>query len=220
MTINVPSGCTDLSNDAKSSILDELNIKTIKAIGTNALKQVYVFNAVPVFDKIGPKFAKSVNKVAQWIKSLSQEKIEQLIDAGSLKERVQGEIIEISKQDVEIRKTEVPGASVMIEGDFGVGIDTKLNQDLEYEGLVRELIHKVQLMRKEANFNIVDRVKIFYDTDKKLKDAITENLDYLKRETLAVAVNAGIQTGEIEKVLDVNGIQAKITLQRAKLTEF
>ncbi len=216
MTINVPSGCTELSDDARSTILDELNIKTIKAIGTNALKQVYLFNAVPVFDKIGPKFANSVNKVAQWIKSLSQEQIEQLIDAGSLKEKVQGEMIEISKQDVEIRKIEVPGASVMIEGDFGVGIDTKLTQDLEYEGLVRELIHKVQLMRKEANFNLVDRVRIFYDTDKKLKDAITENLDYLKRETLAVAVNAGIQTGEIDKVLDVNGIQVKISLQRAK----
>ena len=142
-----------------------------------------------------------------------------MIDAGLLKGTVQGEMIEISKEDVEIRKIEVPGASVMIQGDFGVGIDTELTQDLEYEGLVRELIHKVQLMRKEANFNLVDRVKIFYDTDKKLKDAITENLDYLKRETLALEVKEGLQTGEIEKVLDVNGIQISISLQRVQTKE-
>jgi len=216
MTINVPSGCTELSNDAKSTMLDELNIKTIKAIGTDALSQVYMFSAVPIFDKIGPKFGKSVNKVGQWIKSLSHEKIEQLINAGSLKETVAGKTIELSKEDVEIRKIEVPGASVMIQGDFGVGIDTKLTQDLEYEGLIRELIHKAQLMRKEANFNLTDRIKIFYQTDEKLKEAIAANLDYLKRETLAVEVNKGIQTGEISKVLDINGIQAKITLQRVK----
>lgn len=219
MTINVPSECPGLSDDAKHTILDELNIKTIKAIGTDTLSQVYMFSAVPIFDKIGPKFGKSVNKIGQWIKSLSHEKIEQLINAGSLKETVAGKTIELSKEDVEIRKIEVPGASVMIQGDFGVGIDTKLTQDLEYEGLIRELIHKTQLMRKEANFNLTDRIKIFYQTDEKLKEAIAANLDYLKRETLALEVNKGLQTGEISKVLDINGIQAKITLQRVQTKE-
>ncbi len=214
MTINVPGECPGLSDDAKHTILEELNIKTVKAIGTDALSQVYMFSAVPIFDKIGPKFAKSVNKVGQWIKSLSHEKIEQLINAGSLKGTVHGETIAISKEDIEIRKIEVPGASVMIQGDYGVSIDTKLTQDLEYEGLIRELIHKTQLMRKEANFNLTDRIKIFYQTDEKLKDAITDNLDYLKSETLALEANEGLQTGEIEKTLDINGIQAKITLQR------
>lgn len=216
MTINVPSGCTELSSDAKSTILDELNVKTIKAIGSDALSQVYMFSAVPIFDKIGPKFGKLVNKVGQLIKSLAHEKIEQLINAGSLKETVAGETIELSKEDVEIRKIEVPGASVMIQGDFGVGIDTKLTQDLKYEGLIRELIHKVQLMRKEANFNLTDRIKIFYQTDEKLKQAIAANLDYLKSETLAVEANIGIQTGEIEKTLDINGIQISISLQRVQ----
>ncbi|MGB3477800.1 MAG: isoleucine--tRNA ligase [bacterium] len=219
MTINVPSQCPQISDDAKSTILEELNIKAVKDIGTNVLDQVYIFKAVPVFDKIGPKFGASVNKVSAWIKALDHRKIEKLISTGSLEDTVDGEIINISKEDAEIKKVEVPGASVMLEGDFGVGIDTNLTQDLEYEGLVRELIHKVQLMRKEANFNLVDRVKIFYDTDKKLKDAITENLDYLKRETLALEVNKGIQTGEIEKVLDVNGIHVNISLQRVSSKE-
>jgi isoleucyl-tRNA synthetase len=214
MTINVPSQCPQISNDAKSTILEELNIKAVKDIGTNALDQVYIFKAVPVFDKIGPKFGTSVNKVGAWIKTLDHRKIEKLISIGSLEDTVDGKTINISKEDVEIKKVEVPGASVMLEGDFGVGIDTNVTQDLEYEGLVRELIHKAQLLRKEANFNLVDRIKIFYETDKKLKDAISANLEYLKSETLAVEVQEGFQTAEIDKVLDINGIQVKISLQR------
>ncbi len=214
MTINVPSHAPQISDDAKATILEELNIKTVKDIGTNALDQVYIFKAVPVFDKIGPKFSASVNKVGAWIKALSHEEIKKLISTGFLEDTLEGKSINISKEDVEIKKAEIPSASVMLEGDYGVGIDINLTKDLEYEGLVRELIHKVQLLRKEANFNLVDRIEIFYETDKKLNDAICANFDYLKNETLAVEVQEGFQTAEIEKVLDINGIQIKISLQR------
>ena len=214
MTINLPKDCSSLSNDAKSTILEELNIKAVKDMGVNALDQVYIFKALPVFDKLGPKYGTSVNKVGAWIKGLDHEKIKHLIDSDYIEDTVDGKLIKISKEDVEIQKVEVPGASVMLEGDFGVGIDINLTQDLEYEGLARELIHKVQLLRKEANFNLVDRIKIFYEADKKLDDAICANLDYLKNETLAVEVQDGFQTAEIDKVLDINGIQIKISLQR------
>ena len=148
------------------------------------------------------------------IKDLDQEKIKKLISTGSLEYTADGKMISISKEDVEIKKAEIPGASVMLEGDFGVGIDTNITPNLEYEGMVRELIHKAQLLRKEANFNLVDRIKIFYETDEKLHDAIQQNLDYLKNETLAVEVHEGIQPADIQKDLDVNGIQVKISLQR------
>ena len=214
MTINLSSQCPKISDDTISTILEELNIKTVKNIGVNALDKVYIFQAIPVFDKIGPKFGPLVNKVSQWIKALDHVKLENLIKTGALEATVDGNKIKITKEDVEIKKVEVPGASVMLEGDFGVGIDTNLTRDLEYEGMVRELIHKVQLLRKEANFNLVDRIKVFYEADKKLKDAISANLDYLKNETLAIEVHEGLQSADIKKELDVNGIQVKIALQR------
>lgn len=219
MLVNVPKESPQLTDDDKAIILEELNIKTIKSIGPNVLDKVYVFSATPVFDKLGPKFGKQVNKVADWIKSMSHNEIEKLLKFGSLKKELDGEIFEISKQDAEIRKVETQGVCVAIEGDFGVSINTTLSKELENEGLVRELIHKIQLMRKQADFNLVDRIKIFYQTDEKLKDAILHNLEYLKNETLAIEVTEGAAQGEANKALDINGIKTKISLQRVNPTE-
>ncbi|MCK4250271.1 isoleucine--tRNA ligase [candidate division WOR-3 bacterium] len=216
MLVNIPKESPQLTNDDKAIILEELNIKAIKSIGPNVLDKVYVYSATPVFDKLGPKFGKQVNKVGNWIKSMPHNEIEKLLKFGSLKKELDGEVFEISKEDAEIRKVETPGVCVAIEGDYGVSINTTLSKELENEGLVRELIHKIQLMRKQADFNLVDRIKIFYQTDEKLKDAILHNLEYLKNETLAIEVTEGAAQGEIKKDLDINGIKTKIVLQRVK----
>jgi isoleucyl-tRNA synthetase len=219
MLVNVPKESPQLTDDDKAIILEELNIKAIKSIGPDVLDKVYVFSATPVFDKLGPKFGKQVNKVADWIKSMSHNEIEKLLKFCSLKKELDGEIFEISKQDAEIRKVETQGVCVAIEGDYGVSINTTLSKELENEGLVRELIHKIQLMRKQADFNLVDRIKIFYQTDEKLKYAILHNLEYLKNETLAIEVTEGAAQGEANKDLDINGIKTKISLQRVNPTE-
>jgi len=175
---------------------------------------LYIFTATPVFEKLGPKFGKLANRVGDWIKSLSNEKVEELIKSGSLKQDFDGRTIEITKEDVQIRKKEASEVSIMIEGEYGVGLKTVLTKELENEGMVRELIHKIQLLRKEADFNLVDRIKIFYQTEPRLKEAIVENLDYLKNETLATEVTEGTEPGEINKTVDINGVKAKISLRR------
>ena len=218
MLVNVPKESPQLTDDDKAIILEELNIKAIKSIGPNVLHKVYVYSATPVFDKLGPKFGKQVNKVGNWIKSMSHNDIEKLLKFGSLKKELDGEVFEISKEDAELRKVETPGVCVAIEGDYGVSINTTLSKELENEGLARELIHKIQLMRKQADFNLVDRIKIFYQTDEKLKDAILHNLEYLKNETLAIEVTEGAAQGEANKDLDINGIKTKISLQRVNPT--
>jgi isoleucyl-tRNA synthetase len=111
---------------------------------------------------------------------------------------------------------EKPGWSVMTDDELGVGVNTSISVELQNEGLVRELIHKIQLMRKDANFNLVDRIKVYYQTDAKLKQAIETNLDYLKNETLAVEVTEGAVEGETSSVLNINGIETKVSLQRVK----
>jgi len=214
MFIMVPETSPQLSEADRKTILDELNIKSIKAVGPDALDTVYIFTATPVFEKLGPKFGKLANRVGDWIKSLSNEKVEELIKSGSLKQDFDGRTIEITKEDVQIRKKEAPEVSVMIEGEYGVGLKTVLTKELENEGMVRELIHKIQLLRKEADFNLVDRIKIFYQTEPRLKEAIVENLDYLKNETLATEVTEGTEPGEINKTVDINGVKAKISLRR------
>jgi isoleucyl-tRNA synthetase len=221
-----PANLQKLPPESEKIIMEELNIKTISkfsGIDPKAIDKVQVLKATPLFEKLGPKFAKSANQVGEKIKVLTHADLIKLTDKKSINITVEGKNVEISKTDLEIKQVDKQGWSViwsvMMEGDIGVAISTDITSQLENEGLVRELIHKVQLLRKEANFNLTDRIKIFYQTDEKLKEAIAANLDYLKRETLALEVNEGFQTGEIEKSLDINGIQAKISLQRVQTKE-
>jgi isoleucyl-tRNA synthetase len=125
-----------------------------------------------------------------------------------------GKVFEIKKDDVTIKEVEKQGWSVVAVDEFGVGINTTITEELENEGLVRELIHKIQLMRKQADFNLIDRIKIYYQTGPKLKEAIRNNLEYLKNETLAVEVVDGEAKGDITDTLNINGIETKISLQK------
>jgi isoleucyl-tRNA synthetase len=216
MVVNLPKDSLQLSQDDKEIIREELNIKQIIAITTDEFNKLLVCTAKPLFEKLGPKFAESLDKISDWIKSMSQDEIQKLIDVGSLKKEFDGRTLEISNEDIEISKKESEGWSIVTEGEYGVGISTTLTEELEFEGLVRELVHKIQLLRKEASFNLIDRIKIHYQTSPKLETAIKTNLDYLKNETLALEVLEGTAEGEISKDLDINGINAQVTLQRIK----
>jgi isoleucyl-tRNA synthetase len=216
MIVNLPEDSIELSVDDKTIILEELNIKELTSAEPGALDRLFIYNLNPHFEVLGPKFGKKIDKVSRWIKSVDQDDIQRLIKFKVLKKEIDGEIFEITDRDVEIKRTEKEGWSVASGDDFGVGIKTKLTKQLEDEGLVRELIHKIQLLRKQADFNLIDRIKIFYRTGAKLKEAIHANLEYLKTETLAVEVSESTVQGDIEEVLNINGIETKVTLQRIK----
>jgi len=205
-----------LSLEDQEIIKEELNIKVLKLVDAKALNQMIVLKALPNFTKLGPKFTKTLNKAVEWIKAMDQHEIQSLLKIGFLKKEVDGELFEVTKEDVEIKKIEKTGWCVITEDNLGVAINTTITKELANEGLVRELIHKIQLMRKEADFNLVDRIKIFYQTNDALKEAIIKNLDYLKHETLAIDVVEGIKIADITNVIDINGIETKIALQKIK----
>jgi isoleucyl-tRNA synthetase len=206
---------TLLADEDKMVIKDELNIRNIHA-QPDALDAVYMFKATPVFGKLGPKFGRAANAAGEKIKGMSHEQLKQLIDTGAFELVVNDTVCTITKGDVEINKVEKDGWSVMMEGDIGVAVSTQITPELEQEGLVRELIHKVQLLRKEADFNLVDRIAIMYKCEDKLHQAIQENIDYLKSETLALEVTQGTGEGEKTTELVINDLKAVVTIKRVK----
>ncbi len=214
IAVAMPKEEFKLTEDDKAIILEELNIKKFGSSGPSALDRIFEYSVTPLFDRLGPKLGKNINKAAKWLKSLSQKDVEKLIKFKFLKREIDGEVYEIADSDVEINKVEKAGWSVAAEDEFGVAVRTEITSELENEGLVRELIHKIQLMRKEADFDLVDRIRIFYEANAKLRDAINDNLDYLKNETLAIEVSASAQQGDVSQVLNINGIETKIVLQR------
>lgn len=218
IVIDLPADDYELTDDDKTTILEELNIRNLKVVDHNIFSKMFEYTITPRFDRLGPKFGKESANIAAWIKTLGQNDIQKLVQLKFLKSDLRGKFYEINQDDVEIKKVEKSGWAVVTEDEQSVGIKTELTTELENEGLVRELIHKIQLMRKEADFNLVDRIKIAYETVPRLRDAISDNIGYLKNETLAIDVTESHAAGEISRVLNINGLEARITLQRVGQT--
>jgi len=215
-----PANLQKLPPESEHILMEELNIKTIpqtSGIDPKILDKVYVFRATPLFEKLGPKFGKEANNVGNYIKEMKDDTLKSLIKNGSVDITIENETFTITKEDVAINKVEKEGWSIMIEGDIGVAINTRITPELENEGLVRELIHKIQLMRKEADFNLTDRITIMYTCEDKLYHAIQSNLDYLKNETLAIEVKKGTGDGEKTADLVINNLKAIITITRVEI---
>ncbi len=219
MIVEIPDGFPRPSEDDIKIIQEELNVKGIKTAEPGALDNLITYQLKPRFDQLGPKFGRDAGNIAQLIKSLSPDRIKEFMKSKSLTIDYNGKKVRIEETDVEVVIVEKAGWSVVRERELGVGINTRLSPELEDEGLVRELIHRIQLLRKEADFNLVDRIIIFYQTDERLKNAIINNLDYLKNETLALEVIEAMdekETGEIDKDLDINGNRVWISLKRIR----
>ncbi|MBE0433745.1 isoleucine--tRNA ligase [candidate division WOR-3 bacterium] len=218
MIVKMPDGALELAEDDKEIVLEELNVKEMKGTGSGSFDELSEYRVTPRFDRLGPRLGKVAGQVAAWIRSLGKDEIQKFVKYGSLKKEIGGEVYEIGSEDVEVKQVEKPDWAIATQEDFGVAVSTCISRELEDEGMVRELIHKIQLMRKEADFDLVDRIKVFCETDARLKQAIDANLDYLKSETLAIEVSCASGQGDIERVLDINGIETRIVLQRIAST--
>ncbi len=173
----------DALSKMKDVILDEVNIKDLIILDNDS--GIVSKSAKPNFKSIGPKFGKKVNQVANAIRSFSSKEINSLEAQNSLLVNINGEEINISKDDVEIVSSEITGWVVESEEDVIVAIDTELTNELIAEGLAREFVNRVQNMRKDAGFDVTDRIRVKFTGSKELTDAVNSFHDYISNETLA-----------------------------------
>ncbi len=189
----------DALSGMKDVILDEVNIKELIIVDNDS--EIVSKSAKPNFKSIGPKFGKKVNQVANIIKSFSSAEINKL-ESGDISIDINGEEIQISKEDVEIVSSEITGWVVESEEDVTVAIDTELTKELIAEGLAREFVNRIQNMRKDAGFDVTDRIRIKFSGSKELVDAVNSFSSYISNETLAE--NLSIQL-ELKKNNNLNG---------------
>jgi isoleucyl-tRNA synthetase len=219
IVISLPKDAAALDDEDRAVILEELNIKKIKEMAENIINKFSRNAVAPKFETLGPRVGKHINQVAAWLKSLSDQEINTLISSGVIKKTFEGTEVTVLKDDVELKLVAIEGWAIAKEEDSGVCISTNVSEELENEGLIRELIHKIQLMRKEADFNLTDRIRIIYQTETKLAEAINKNLDYLKNETLALEVQKATSAetkGEISQSLNINNLKIQVTLERIR----
>jgi len=118
--------------------------------------------------------------------------------------------VEISEEDVLVTRSPKAGLVVASEGEIVVGLETALTPALVAEGIAREFVSNVQAMRKEADFEVTQRIAVAVDTDAEAKAALEAHSDYVKNETLALELVFGEVAGES---IDLNGHQAKISVK-------
>jgi isoleucyl-tRNA synthetase len=208
---SLQSGITELGG----LVLAELNIKSVEWVDAADLA---VLKAVPIFPALGPKHGKRVNEVAQAIRGLDEADVQALADGKSVSTQLDDDDIVVAPGDVKLETEPREGFAVQSEGVLTVGLDLTIDDDLRDEGFAREMINKIQFMRKDAGFEVVDRIRVYYDAGPRLTSAIERFAAKIAGETLAESITAGRKAGELARDWDVNGESAWIAVERTKST--
>ncbi len=167
-----------------------------------------------IFPALGPKHGKRVNEVAEVIRGLSETDVRALADGHSVNARIGEDAIVIEPGDVEFETEPREGFAVQSEGILTVGLDLAIDDDLRDEGFAREMINKIQFMRKEAGFAVIDRIRVYYEAGPLLTSAIERFAERITGETLAEGISASRNAGELAKDWDINGESAWIAVER------
>ncbi len=193
-------------------IKDELNVKKISWLDQDtSLTELY---AKPNFSRLGPKWGKKANQVAEKIKSLNQSELKKFRDEGKLVIEMDGTTLELAPEDMEISEKEKESWVVETENEYQVALSTVLTEELKDEGFARELVNKIQNMRKSAGFEVMDRIQVDINTTARLNRAIKSFEDYVKKETLTQKLSLSETKGELTEEWDINGEKATISVQR------
>ncbi|MDA9211871.1 isoleucine--tRNA ligase [Flavobacteriaceae bacterium] len=170
--------------DAKSQIISEINVKSIEFLDDK--NSLLVKELKPNFKLLGPKYGRIINDVAKEIKALSNSEIEKLENTGKLILIIGETEASITLDDVEVNYKDIEGLSVASGGGQTIALDLNLNNDLVNEGIAREIVNRVQNIRKNKGLEVTDKIEINIKRSVDLENAINSNLDYVKGETLAI----------------------------------
>jgi isoleucyl-tRNA synthetase len=184
-------------------ILEEINVKRIEFIDESS--PIVRKTATPNFRILGPKFGKSVNAVAKRIKEMSSADVIHLDQTGTFSTEVNGTPVTISREDLSIAAQSIEGWLVESAEGLTVAVDTTLTPELINEGLAREFVNRVQNMRKDAGLAVTDRIRIYFESSRRLSDAVTRMSDYIKSETLATQMYAERDSAEHWQQWEIDG---------------
>ena len=184
-------------------VTDELNVKEIEL--TDDVRAFTSYTFKPQLKTVGPKYGKLLGGIKNELSNLDgNAAMDELNATGVLKLQVNGQEIELTKEDLLIDMAQMEG--YVSESDYGITVvlDTNLTEELLTEGFVREIISKIQTMRKEAGFEVMDKIKVTYDGSEKAEKVFAEYAEQIEQETLAVAVEKAEPAGYV-KDWKING---------------
>lgn len=167
----------------KDLILSELNVKELELLEED--NSVLVKSIKPNFKTIGPKYGKHMKAIAGMVAQFTPEDIASIESKGEWKGEINGEEINLDLGDFEIVAQDIPGWLVSSEGNLTVALDVTISEELKSEGIARELVNRVQNLRKDSGLEVTDRILLKVDTNELIQNAISANKEYICNEVLA-----------------------------------
>ncbi len=197
----------------KNLILSEVNVKDIEYISGQG---ILVKRVKPNFKALGPRYGKLMKQIATVLAGISQEQINTYENSGSLLLIIEGENVELIPGDADIITEDIPGWVVASEGNLTVALDVTISDKLRDEGTARELVNRIQNIRKEKDFEVTDKIILQVEKNNGVNNALSNNYSYICSETLADSLN---MVDEIEPskrvVVDLTeDVHAAISVER------
>jgi len=163
-------------------IKSEVNVKEIELL--HDASGILIKNIKPNFKVLGPKYGKDMRFVAQAIKEIGDEQIAEIEREGELNIVVNGKPEVLLLEEVEISTQDIEGWLVANQGNLTVALDVSISEELKNEGVARELVNRIQNLRKEKGLEVTDKIVLFIKKDGVVDEAVASNADYIKNETL------------------------------------
>ena len=198
----------------KQLILSEVNVKEMKFVENTA--GILVKRIKPDFKKLGPRYGKIMKPLAAAIQQMSQDDINAFEKAGSFALKVNDQGVQLDRADVEIISEDIPGWLVANEGRLTVALDITVTEELRKEGLARELVNRVQNLRKSSGFDITDKVNLFILSNDMIDDAIREYRDYIANQVLAASIEIEDEAVSDAVELDFEDFKLSVHIEKAE----
>lgn len=204
----------ELSAECAELIKSELNVEDVKFISDARAFTTYQIK--PQMRTLGPRYGKLLGKIGNYLKDVDGNDFVDAFDRGeTVKFDIEGTEVELGKDDCLISPAQKPGFVAESDGGMTVVIDTNLTPELIEKGFVREVISKLQTMRKEAGFDVVDRITVTYATTATLAPVIAKNTDAIADSVLATAITEGPSPeGSYAKEWNINGEKATLSVKK------
>ena len=190
-----------------SLIKQEVNVKEVEVLEEES--EILVKRIKPNFKALGPRFGKDMKLVVTAIEQLNSEDIQKIEEKGAIELEINGKSITLNLDDVEISSQDIEGWLVANQGSVTVALDITVSDSLKQEGIARELVNRIQNLRKNSGFEVTDHIDICILDNKNITNAVLNNLDYIKIETLTKKLELVNKLDDgIE--IDFDGISTKL----------
>ena len=199
--------------ESESLILEEVNVRNLEFVDDSTV--LFEKKAKPIFKNLGPKFGTQVNLVAEVIRRFEGHDLDMIENGKGIRISLDGgKTGEVSPEDVEIVQEPAHGLVIQSDGNLLVALDIRLSEDLVAEGLAREVVNRVQNMRRDAGFQITDRIRVYYDATSTLRRAVRLKTDYIQEEVLARTLADEFKEGDYSQEWKIEREKIRIGIEK------